>query len=203
MSRRRRTRRAVDIFNLSFLDVVSCGFGAIILLLVMVKIGEPRVIERLTVDLSGQVEKLEAELFQIRGETQTLNRKLSTKQEQLSVHREKLARLRGSLSEIKGQYARARSDRETQAIIEDKLKSAQQELSDEMRRLQASSRPKALNDSLIGGVPVDSEYIIFIIDTSGSMNQYAWPLVLKKVEEVLRIYPTVRGIQVMNDMGKY
>ena len=32
----RRTRRAVDIFNLSFLDVVSCGFGAIILLLVIV-----------------------------------------------------------------------------------------------------------------------------------------------------------------------
>ncbi|MCP4010961.1 MAG: VWA domain-containing protein, partial [Proteobacteria bacterium] len=203
MSRTRRTRRAVDIFNLSFLDVVSCGFGAIILLLVMVKIGEPRVIERLTVDLSGQVEKLEAELFQIRGETQTLNRKLNTKQEQLSVHREKLARLRGNLSEIEGQYARARSDQETQAIIEDKLKSAQQELSDEMRRLQASSRPKAVNNSLIGGVPVDSEYIIFIIDTSGSMNQYAWPLVLKKVEEVLRIYPTVKGIQVMNDMGKY
>ncbi len=203
MSRARRTRRAVEIFNLSFLDVVSCGFGAIILLLVIVKIGEPRVIERLTVDLSGQVEKLEAELFEIRGETQTLNRDLSSKQEQLSIHREKLARLRGNLSEIEGQYARARSDNETQAIIEGQLKSAQQKLNDEMRRLQASSPPKAVNDSLIGGVPVDSEYIIFIIDTSGSMNQYAWPLVLKKVEEVLRIYPAVKGIQVMNDMGEY
>ena len=41
----------------------------------------------------------------------------------------------------------------------------------------------------IGGVPVDSEYIIFIIDTSGSMQQNAWPLVLKKVTEVLEIYP--------------
>ena len=43
----RRTRRAVDIFNLSFLDVVSCGFGAIILLLVIVKVSEPLVIEKL------------------------------------------------------------------------------------------------------------------------------------------------------------
>ena len=36
-----RERRAIDIFNMSFLDVVSCGFGAIILLLVIVKVAEP------------------------------------------------------------------------------------------------------------------------------------------------------------------
>jgi hypothetical protein len=57
--------------------------------------------------------------------------------------------------------------------------------------------------SAIGGVPVDSEYIIFILDTSGSMRQHAWPLVMKKVNEVLDIYPRVKGIQVMNDMGDY
>ena len=203
MSRKRHSRREIEIFNLSFLDVVSCGFGAIILLLVIVKIGEPRVIEHLTVDLTGQVQKLEAELFQIRGETQTLNRELTSKQEQLSFYREKLARLKGDLSNIKGQFARARSEHDTQSIIEDQLQSAQQDLSEEMRRLQAITRPTSVNNSLIGGVPVDSEYIIFIIDTSGSMSQYAWPLVLKKVEEVLRIYPRVKGIQVMNDMGAY
>jgi hypothetical protein len=65
----RRTRRAVDIFNLSFLDVVSCGFGAIILLLVIVKVSEPLVIEKLAVDLSGLVQRLEAELHELRGET--------------------------------------------------------------------------------------------------------------------------------------
>jgi uncharacterized coiled-coil protein SlyX len=203
MIRQRRQRRVIDVFNLSFLDVVSCGFGAIILLLVIVKIGEPRVIERLSVDLSGQVQKLEAQLFRIRDETQTLNRELTEKQEQLSTQREKLARLKGDLSDIEGQYANAGSERDTQSIIEGQLQGAQQDLSDEMRRLQAGSRPKVVNNSLIGGVPVDSEYIIFIIDTSGSMSQFAWPLVLKKVEEVLRIYPTVKGIQVMNDMGEY
>jgi hypothetical protein len=35
------------------------------------------------------------------------------------------------------------------------------------------------------------------------MKQHAWPLVLKKVTEVLDIYPQVKGIQVMNDMGDY
>ena len=55
----------------------------------------------------------------------------------------------------------------------------------------------------IFGVPVDSEYIIFIIDTSGSMNQFAWSLVRQKIKEVLNVYPKVKGIQVMNDMGEY
>ena len=202
MSRTRR-RREFDVFNLSFLDVVSCGFGAIILLLVIVKIGEPRVIERLTVDLSGLVQKLEDELFVIRGETHVLNRDLTAKQEQLSSSRMKLARLKGSLSDFKGQYAQAQSEHDTQAIIEGQLQSAQQSLSEEMRRLLDSSYQRPVSDSHIGGVPVDSEYIIFIIDTSGSMNQFAWSLVLKKVSEVLRVYPAVKGIQVMNDMGEY
>ncbi len=203
MSRRRRQRREIEVFSLSFLDVVSCGFGAIILLLVIIKIGEPRVIERLSVDLSGQLQELEQQREIIRGETLILNRSLSEKQQQLSEAREKLARLKGNLSDIKGRYARTRSDRDTQSIIEDQLQSAQQSLSEEMRRLQANSLSKPISNSLIGGVPVDSEYIIFIIDTSGSMSQYAWPLVLKKVEEVLRVYPSVKGIQVMNDMGEY
>jgi septation ring formation regulator EzrA len=197
-----KRRRQIDIFNLSFLDVVSCGFGAIILLLVIVKIAEPRVIERLSVDLSGQVEKLERELYDIRGETRVLNRDLTEKQQQLSISREKLARLQGSLSNIKGQYARTKSERDTQQIIEGKLQSAQQSMTEEMRRLLAS-RPISVSNSKIGGVPVDSEYIIFIIDTSGSMNQFAWSLVQKKLSEVLKVYPKVKGIQVMNDMGEY
>ena len=74
MSRPRRQRRGIDIFNLSFLDVVSCGFGAIILLLVIVKVSEPAVIERLAADLSGLVKRLETELARIRGETPILAR---------------------------------------------------------------------------------------------------------------------------------
>ena len=51
--------------------------------------------------------------------------------------------------------------------------------------------------------PDDSDHIIFIIDTSGSMFKHAWPMVLKKVEETLNLYPQVQGFQVMNDEGVY
>jgi hypothetical protein len=51
--------------------------------------------------------------------------------------------------------------------------------------------------------PDDSEYIIFIIDTSGSMFNYVWPMMLTKMEETLNLYPKVKGFQVMNDEGTY
>jgi len=191
----------VDIFNLSFLDVVSCGFGAIILLLVIVKIAEPQVIEKLAVDLSGLVQRLQAELHHLRGETETISHALMSSEEQLSESRQNLARLRGDLSFIRGQFAAGKRELDAQLRIENRLESAQQSLSEEMRRLLGSGYRRT--DSAIGGVPVDSEYIIFIIDTSGSMQKGAWPRVLQKVREVLAIYPKVKGIQVMNDMGDY
>ena len=40
-------------------------------------------------------------------------------------------------------------------------------------------------------------------DTSGSMANYAWPLMLRKMQEVLDAYPTVKGWQVMSDEGTY
>ena len=146
----RRTRRAVEIFNLSFLDVVSCGFGAIILLLVIVKISEPHVIEQLAVDLSGLVERLEAEVHRIRGDATVLNRDLTERQEQLSVQREKLARLKGDLSSVRGEYRTTRNEHEAQTIIESRLATAQQSLTDEMKRLSGASYRRPAS-SAIGG----------------------------------------------------
>jgi hypothetical protein len=190
------------VFNLSFLDVVSCGFGAIILLLVISLVLEPLVIEKMSVDLSGLIMKLEQELFEIRGETRIMNRKLTEKQTQLSDSQEKIARLIGDLSKIRGQFRTSRLEFDAQTLIEKGLQSAKQDLSEEMRRLQGIYQPPE-TDAVIGGVPVDSEYIIFIIDTSGSMQRFAWPLVRRKMAEVLDVYPGVKGIQVMNDMGDY
>nr|NIS83237.1 VWA domain-containing protein [Anaerolineales bacterium] len=179
-----------------------CGFGAIILLLVLTKIGEPRALEELRRHLEGLVAQLQAELHEIRGETHVLNRELVSKQEQLSEERAQVARLRGDLSRIQGEFAATSQLSEVNEIVEGRLLAAQQELTEEMRRLQGRSDRRPA-DAPIGGIPVDSEYIIFIIDTSGSMHNYAWPLVQEKMKETLDIYPKVKGLQVMNDMGQH
>ena len=47
MSRSRLARRDVEVFSLSFLDAICCGFGAVILLLVLTEVGEPVVFEKI------------------------------------------------------------------------------------------------------------------------------------------------------------
>jgi len=201
--RRRRGRRETEVFSLSFLDCICCGFGGIILLLVLTKLGEPRALEALRIELEGLVARLQEELYQIRGETNILNRELVSKEEQISEEGARIARLRGDLSELQGEFAASQQLSEVSDIMEGRLLAAQQELSEEMKRLLGRSHRRQPDDATIGGIPVDSEYIIFIIDTSGSMQNYAWPLVLQKMKETLDIYPGVKGLQVMNDEGTH
>jgi hypothetical protein len=199
----RRHRRNFEVFSLSFLDVICCGFGAIILLLVLTKFGEPLAIEEARRDLDRMLIELEAELHEIRGETAILDRRLRSKVQQLSEEQSHIARLRGDLSDIRGEYASSHELSEVQDILEGRMLAAQQELSDEMRRLLDQSQRRREPDAMVGGIPVDSEYIIFVIDTSGSMFHYAWPAVVEKMTQVLDTYPRVKGLQIMNDMGQY
>ncbi|MDE0951198.1 MAG: VWA domain-containing protein [Halioglobus sp.] len=197
----RRRARAPEEFSLSFLDVICCGFGAIILLLMITKTVQPQIIEASTVNLEGKLAALQALVFELRGETKILNRDLNAKHEQLSEDEERIAILRGQLASAKSRYDSLQVQTSSSSAISGQLAIAKQKLTQEQRRLLGTQHQS--KNQLIGGIPVDSEYIIFIIDTSGSMYSYAWERVLEEVEATLSIYPEVKGIQVMNDMGQY
>lgn len=194
-------RKTLEIFGLSFLDVISCGFGAIILLLIITKTVQPQIIEAATAMLNGQVAALREQLMEIRGETRILNRDLNAKHEQLSRHQQRIAILRGQLASTRSRHDSLNVETNTNDIIAEQFALARQELSAEMKRLLGTQHQSKNN--LIGGIPVDSEYIIFVIDTSGSMFSYSWERMLQELENTLRIYPQVKGIQILNDMGKY
>ncbi|MDP5052602.1 MAG: VWA domain-containing protein [Congregibacter sp.] len=195
-----RKRREMSEFTLSFLDVICCGFGAVILLLMITKTVQPQIIEASTVNLEGLVANLQEQLFEIRGETRFLNRDLNARQEQLSEYKERIAILRGQLASTKSRYDSLQVETSTNSVITEQLAIARQSLTAEQKRLQAGLE---VTSNLIGGIPVDSEYIIFVIDTSGSMFSYAWDRMMQEIEATLNIYPNVKGIQIMNDMGNY
>lgn len=202
MARMKKKDRETETFSLSFLDAVTCAFGAVILLLVLTKIYEPQTIERSKVELVGLIAALQKELFEMRGETAIMNREMVTVDEQLSDSKEAVARLRGDVSDVRGQFAASQDNSEIDSEVRGELVAARQKLTEEMKRLLANYRPDE-DDTTVGGIPVDSEYIVFVIDTSGSMFQGPWRLVLRKIDETLSVYPEVKGIQVMNDEGKY
>ena len=196
----KRMRRSTEDLNISFLDVVCCGFGALVLLLIIVKTANPFVIEEADLNLDGQIAKLQQQLFSIRGETLVFNRDMTAKHEQLDWEVERIAILKTELATLEARYAAITRSTAAEDEKQGDLEIALQSLTKEMQRLLANQTKK--ND-LIGGIPVDSEYIVFIVDTSGSMHDYAWERAINEMINILDIYPEVKGIQVMNDMGEY
>ncbi|MBT8360443.1 MAG: VWA domain-containing protein [Deltaproteobacteria bacterium] len=198
----KKKRRSFEIFSLSFLDVISCGFGAIVLLLVIMKISEPAVIENTTQDIQAKIEQYKNDSETLQKESanlfQTIEKLLVTRDDLQN----QLTALQQGLSQAKKNKEVASIEQSSHEVISKQLYRARQELTKEMQRLQGKKSPSR-PDAPIGGVPVDSEYIIFVIDTSGSMQQFAWLAVRRKMQEILQIYPRVKGIQVMNDMGDY
>ena len=196
----KKMRRGSEDLNISFLDVVCCAFGALVLLLIIVDTSNPLVIEKSDVNLDGQIARLQEQLFKIRGETTVFNRDMTAKQEQIDYEIQRIAILRTELAQLEARFAALTRESASDDDKVGELEIALQTLTEEMQRLLADQEKK--ND-LIGGIPVDSEYIVFIIDTSGSMHDYAWSRMIQEMENILNIYPVVKGIQILDDMGKY
>jgi hypothetical protein len=199
---RRRSRREFETIGLSFLDAICCGFGAVLLLFVIARGAEPKVIERDAETLRAELRVLEEERTELTARRKALETELAARRSELSKAERLVARFQDELTTIEGRYRAARDTATVQNRIRDQLALAQQTLTEEMKRLLAQRR-EAPPERLVAGIPVDSEYVIFVIDTSGSMQSLAWPLMRRKVEETLRLYPRVKGIQVMSDMGQF
>jgi hypothetical protein len=197
-----KAKRETESFSMSYLDVMCCGFGAIILLLMITKTTVDQRREITPTVSSGSILELQKQLFEIRGETNIYNRELNAKHEQLSQFEERVARLRLELSELTNRFESTNDSATEYEEMQGELELARQSLTEEMKRLQAQ-QSTAIDTESIGGIPVDSEYVIFIIDTSGSMFNYAWDKMMEVVADTLRIYPEVKGIQVMSDQGEY
>jgi len=192
-----RRRRDVGAAGLSFLDCICCGFGAVILLLVIVKVHDPIFTQEQRVELISLIAQLKAQILDVEQETETLQSELDAAQSETERLESEANDLAARLAPLRG----TESEADVVAALQAAAKRAEQKLSTEVERLRQYRRTTP--DGTVAGIPADSEYIIFIIDTSGSMLNYNWPRVLQKVEETLNVYPKVKGIQVLNDMGNY
>lgn len=197
-----KRRREFEIFSMSFLDAVCCGFGAMILLFIVSRQSEPLRLEQSAEDLSELIAQYELQLNDIVGETERVQRDEADTDNKVRTDQRQIEDLQTQLEQIRAQVLATAEDTELTEEVQNRLASAKQSLTDEMKRLLANYRPP-INEYKVGGIPVDSEYIIFLIDTSGSMQSYQWDRVQQQLRETLEVYPTVKGIQVMNDEGEY
>ena len=192
----KRQRAGTDAeASLSFLDVIACAFGAIVLLVLILPVGETGETEpgielsdygALLLRLAESREAaaaLEARLAADQQRAATLGETLSDRKNATNALRELLAQTQASARAVQTQIAAAER--------------AQATVADAAPRQANVSKP-----SDYAGIPVDSEYVAIVVDTSGSMKRI-WDRVVREVENVLAIYPEIRGFQVINASGGY
>ncbi|MGR3984450.1 MAG: hypothetical protein OD817_04235 [Gammaproteobacteria bacterium] len=184
----KRERRAGDIFSMSFLDIICCGFGAMVLLVLLSN----------TDVLSGVlgVERARGMLGDIAA-ARAGRAAAFDERARLAAER---ARLEAQLREL------ANAPAPTLPELQQQLDARREKVETLRREVEALTQGKSGADEVevvnVGGIAVDSEHIIFIVDTSGSMGKI-WPRVMRKLENVLDIHPQVKGFQIMNDNGRY
>lgn len=186
-------KRQFEIFNLSFLDVISCGFGAVVLLVLISNYSEFTATADgdETLKLLNNVLDAEQVVDDLRGQLDESVALLESKETLLSTFQDNAESLQRSLSAAAAQNQDLQAQSDGLSLVQASLK-------------RSSIRPSTTNtrDDEVGGIPVDSDYVIFIVDTSGSMKDI-WGRVSQEIENVINIHPKIKGFQIINDNGAH
>ncbi len=173
-------RRNINLFSMSFLDCICCGFGAVILLYVIVNARSAATRDRQVMDLRGEVSRLEFEV--LKGEknrVQVRNALDETIDELVRTE----GRSRQIIDEIKKvQEELANAEHSTLATVEhvNQLKADLKSLEEEVKRLQAAVEAdqegakirefKGTGDRhYLTGLKVGGQRILILVDCSASM----------------------------------
>lgn len=195
-------RRQTSVFSLAFLDCICCGFGAIILIFV------------LSID-SKEKERLEtlADLRKIMAAQLAQMAKLSSSKEDLTRSNARVstlvtdARIKNDsmhalLDELEGQLSTEKKGLEAMLVDIDDLK---KEIAARQKKQEIAVLPEEKPAPV--GLTISSNYIVFVIDTSGSMRDPntdgLWGIAIRKINEVLDVYPQVDGVQVLDADGRF
>lgn len=172
---RRPKRNHDEVFGMSFLDVVSCGFGAMVAILMLSKNAPEApvpVVSAIRTPSAPRLESSEIALLETAIDSQAIrNADLVEREEKLKA---RLAAARSAL-EIASSEAQPAP-------------------------VQSGTKGTMASD-YNGGIPVDATHIVFVIDSSGSMKAN-WHHVVATVQQLLAVHPEVEAIQVLSDMGE-
>ncbi len=176
-----RRKRPINVFNLAFLDVMACGFGAVILVFLIINHSTERNKAEVNVELLSEVERIEEQilegdeyLVQVKNTVKILQQKNTATDGLADTVDENLQRIRVEL---------ARLDQDSLAAEDsiNKLKLDLQAQEEERRRLEGGveeGERKGENiRSFIGegnrqyltGMQMGGQRVLILLDASASM----------------------------------
>ncbi len=176
-----RKRRSGEIFSMSFLDCMSCGFGAVILFFMIINSRSDVTPNDQTKALQAETNKLEIEVLQGRKNlalARTSIQKLETEDEEA---KDQISIIKALIAEMQAELAKY--DKDTLAKIQaiEKLQSDIKALQDEVKRLLALKKEgeavgerarsfKGEGDrQYLTGLKLGGERTLILVDRSASM----------------------------------
>ncbi|SDJ71022.1 vWA domain-containing protein [Microbulbifer yueqingensis] len=171
-----RKNRRFSTFSLSFLDIMSCGFGAVALIFLIIKHGSDHDIEAKNQDLVAEVELLKEEVDYGREHLVLARNTLDTTSDELADAQGLARRILEQIEEVKGNIADIDSSTEEDDIkrLQDKLRKleqAKQQLEEENKKLGNNVR-KFVGDGdrqYLTGLRLGGNRILILLDASASM----------------------------------
>ena len=181
-----KEKKTTEVFSMSFLDIMACGFGALVLILLISEFNEIEIIENTyTLDLFL---KKQDEVVTKTNQLNEVDKELTSKLRNLISIQEELEKVKNYLSN-------------RTAVVESLTELSQLKESQIIVKKEDQKEPE--EQVVASGIRIDSKYLIFIIDNSGSMVEGApWSRVVKEIETIITTFPSLEGFMVMNDTGK-
>ena len=132
--------RAVNVFSLSFLDIITCGLGAIILLFVLVNAKSAAQRESITMDLRAEVDRLAQEVLEGKKDLVQARNTLEQTEADLIRTQGLSRRVIQILQEQKTEMADRQDDTLASKTHIQKLKADLKSLEEELKRLKAGAK---------------------------------------------------------------
>lgn len=195
-------RRSTHTFSMSFLDCICCGFGAIILIFVLTIGSREKEKMEVLLQLQRELAAQLAEMAKLRSAEDEMKRVERQVTDLVVESRRTNAETRALLDDMDNQVQRQKAG--LQALLAD-IDDLKKELAARQKKPEIKLLPDIKPTPV--GLPTESNYIAIVIDTSGSMRDPnhggLWPIVIRKVDEVLDSYPALEGFQLIDGDGRF
>tara|TARA_B110000967_G_scaffold80712_1_gene83445 strand:- start:106 stop:1047 length:942 start_codon:yes stop_codon:yes gene_type:complete len=178
-----KQRKISELFSMSFLDIMACGFGALVLILLISEFQESEVKQvenNADIFLEAQEEKAKKII-----KVESLDKLMSSNIEDLISTRQRLDVLKMEL--------------EKKSLISAKLNDLASDTDFQISKQRLKSLSAPMEQKEASGIKLDSRYLVFIIDTSGSMEP--WVKIVQEIDNLIQTFPDLEGYMVMNDNG--
>ena len=175
-----RKRRPFEIFSMSFLDCMSCGFGAVILFFMIINAQVRETTEKDPSDLMAETRKLDVEILDGRKNLVLAKNTMEDLADEKDTAEGQIAQIIALIEQLRAELAKY--DSETLSEIErvEKLKTDIKSLEEEVKRLLAMAEKEAEGNRLrefkgegdrqyLTGLRLGGKRTLILVDRSASM----------------------------------